>query len=83
MMILEEPPLDIIFKFPTKKAEEVDDEFSEWDDDKEGLEDKSKYWFTRDKMDKILLVHDYLESLPEIGKSSIFWIHIKSSRRLK
>ena len=61
-------PLDIILKFPTKKAEEVDDEFSEWDDDKEGLEDKSKYWFTRDKMDKILLVHDYLESLPEIGK---------------
>ena len=31
-------------------------------------EDKSKYWFTRDKMDKIIKVHDYLESLPEIGK---------------
>ena len=31
-------------------------------------EDKSKYWFTRDKMDKILKVHDYLDSLPEIGK---------------
>ena len=31
-------------------------------------EDKSKYWFTRDKMDKILTVHNYLESLPEIGK---------------
>ena len=30
--------------------------------------DKSKYWFTRDKMDKILKVHDYLDSLPEIGK---------------
>ena len=24
--------------------------------------------FTRDKMDKILKVHDYLDSLPEIGK---------------
>ena len=34
----------------------------------ENKEDKSKYWFTRDKMDKILKVHDYLDSLPEIGK---------------
>ena len=31
-------------------------------------EDKAKYWFTRDKMDKILKVHEYLDSLPEIGK---------------
>ena len=31
-------------------------------------EDKEKYWFTRDKMDKIIQVHDYLDSLPEIGK---------------
>ena len=31
-------------------------------------EDKAKYWFTRDKMDKIIKVHDYLDSLPEIGK---------------
>ena len=30
--------------------------------------DKAKYWFTRDKMDKIINVHDYLESLPEVGK---------------
>ncbi len=40
----------------------------EWDEDNESEEDKSKYWFTRDKMDKILKVHDYLDSLPEIGK---------------
>ena len=60
-------PLNIILKFPTKKTEN-DDEFSEWDEDNEINEDKSKYWFTRDKMDKILKVHDYLDSLPEIGK---------------
>ena len=41
--------------------------FLEWDEDSKD-EDKSKYWFTRDKMDKILKVHDYLDSLPEIGK---------------
>ena len=62
-------PLDVIIKFPTKKIEEKDDdEFSEWDEDVKNEEDKAKYWFTRDKMDKILKVHDYLHSLPEIGK---------------
>ena len=62
-------PLNIIIKFPTKQTEEKDDdEFSEWDEDVENKEEKSKYWFTRDKMDKILKVHDYLDSLPEIGK---------------
>ena len=62
-------PLNVIIKFPTKQIEEKDDdEFSEWDEDIESKEDKSKYWFTRDKMDKILKVHDYLDSLPEIGK---------------
>ncbi len=62
-------PLNIIIKFPTKQIDESkDDEFSEWDEDNENTEDKAKYWFTRDKMDKILKVHDYLDSLPEIGK---------------
>jgi predicted RND superfamily exporter protein len=62
-------PLNVIIKFPTKQNQEKDDdEFSEWDEDNESKEDKSKYWFTRDKMDKILKVHDYLDSLPEIGK---------------
>ena len=62
-------PLNVIIKFPIKQIEDKDDdEFSEWDEDVESKEDKSKYWFTRDKMDKILKVHDYLDSLPEIGK---------------
>ena len=62
-------PLNVIIKFPTNKTlEKEDDEFSEWDEDTKKEEDKAKYWFTRDKMDKILKVHDYLDSLPEIGK---------------
>ena len=62
-------PLDIILKFPKKNTKKKDDdEFSEWDEDTDSGEDKSKYWFTRDKMDRILKVHDYLDSLPEIGK---------------
>ncbi len=62
-------PLNVIIKFPIKKEKvEEDDEFSEWEEDNQGDENKAKYWFTRDKMDKILKVHDYLDSLPEIGK---------------
>ena len=62
-------PLNVILKFPKKQKEKTnDDEFSEWDEDTDSQEEKSKYWFTRDKMDKILQVHDYLDSLPEIGK---------------
>ena len=63
-------PLNIILKFPTR-SEEVkgeEDEFDEWEEENESNEDKAKYWFTRDKMDKILKVHNYLDSLPEIGK---------------
>ena len=63
-------PLNIILKFPKKQKKTItdEDEFDEWDDEDETNDDKAKYWFTRDKMDKIINVHDYLDSLPEIGK---------------
>ena len=62
-------PLNIILKFPVKSKEskEESDEFDEWEEE-DSDEEKAKYWFTRDKMDKIIRVHDYLESLPEVGK---------------
>ena len=60
-------PLDIILKFPKNKTlSSKDDDFSEWEENKS--EDKAKYWFTRDKMDKIIKVHDYVDSLSEVGK---------------
>ncbi len=65
-------PLNVILKFPSTltKKKEKDDEFDEWEEDNKSQEseDKAKYWFTRDKMDKIIKVHDYLDSLPEVGK---------------
>jgi len=63
-------PLNIILKFPVKSElnKKESDEFDEWEEEAETDEDKAKYWFTRDKMDKIIKVHDYLDSLPEIGK---------------
>ena len=66
--------LDVILKFPDNKEKGIkDDEFSEWEDDNQDKkEDPTKYWFTRNKIDKILKVHDYLDSLPEIGKVMSF-----------
>ena len=64
-------PLDVVIKFPVKKStkDEDDDEFAEWEEeDKKNENDKATYWFTRNKIDKILKVHDYLEAQPEIGK---------------
>jgi len=59
-------PLNVIVKFPVKeKLENTDDEFDDWEDDET---DQSKYWFTRNKIDKIIKVHDYLDSLDGVGK---------------
>lgn len=65
-------PLDIIVTFNTKPSikndksqndnDEFDDEFSENAND-----DNDYYWFTNDKLDKILKVHKYLESIEYIG----------------
>ena len=61
-------PLEIILKFPDKieaKTSE-DDEFEDWGD--EESQDIEKYWFTKDKVDKIQAVHNYLDSLTAVGK---------------
>ena len=61
-------PLEVILKFPKKEKTTIDteDEFENWgDEDKESDE---KYWFTRDKIDKISSVHNYLDNLPQVGK---------------
>ena len=62
-------PLNVILKFPSNNQEvnSEKDELDDWENETTE-EDKAKYWFTRDKMDKIIKVHDYLDSLPEIGK---------------
>ncbi len=64
-------PLEVILKFPKKdkdkeKKSAEDDEFEDWGDENDKNDDK--YWFTKDKIDKIASVHNYLDSLPEIGK---------------
>lgn len=91
-------PLEIVVKFPktenedkTKSAEpqektkstagsdELDSfasEFTETDND-------AQYWFTAQKMETILKVHDYLVSLPEVGNVSSLGTLTKVGRILK
>ena len=61
-------PLEVILKFPKKEKTKIDteDEFDNWGDEDEKSDEK--YWFTKDKIDKISSVHNYLDSLPQVGK---------------
>ena len=61
-------PLEVILKFPETKVEEdkEDDEFEDWDEEDD--QNDEKYWFTKDKIDTISNVHNYLDSLPQVGK---------------
>ncbi len=69
-------PLDIVITFKeieenninsSSKIEDEDDMDSFSDEFEEDTSDET-YWFTKTKMEKVRLVHNYLESLPEIGK---------------
>ena len=61
-------PLEVIIKFPDKEKIDLnDDEFEDdWGD--QDQQDDEKYWFTKDKIDTISKVHNYLDELPQIGK---------------
>ncbi|OUX38608.1 MAG: hypothetical protein CBE33_00460 [Candidatus Pelagibacter sp. TMED273] len=61
-------PLEIIIKFKKDKTEENSEDKDEFEDWEEENSDSSKYWFTKDKINKIENVHNYLEKMPEIGK---------------
>ena len=62
-------PLEVILKFPKKQKIDSsnEDEFDDWDNNEDNSSGE-KYWFTKDKIDKISSVHNYLDSLPQVGK---------------
>ncbi len=59
-------PLEVILKFPEKEKVDEEDEFEDWEVDDKNNEEK--YWFTKDKIDRISKVHNYLDGLPQVGK---------------
>ena len=72
-------PLEIILKFP-KQDEDVDSEEDDWGDGE--IEDNDKYWFTKDKIDKINNVHNYLENVEHVGKVLSFSSVLKVAEKL-
>ena len=70
-------PLDVIIKFKDEveekkvkvtKKDSQDDFFSDFEDEYKESENDEQYWFSQDKMKTILKVHNYLDSLEEVGK---------------
>jgi predicted RND superfamily exporter protein len=62
-------PLEIILKFGSQKEileKEENDEFDDWDDGEDKNDDR--YWFTKDKIEKIEKVHNYLNEMDVVGK---------------
>ena len=74
-------PLEIILKFKDLKNDTSNDGFlgeiktkvDNFLGEEQSSSDNEKYWFTRDKVDKIIEVHKYLENRPEIGKVLSFY----------
>ena len=75
-------PLEVILKFPDKPLSKSnqDDEFDDWNDDEN--QNVEKYWFTKDKIDKIEAVHNYLDELPAVGKVLSFSSIIQVATKL-
>ena len=71
-------PLEVILKFPKGESQETNED-DDWGDEDE---DNSKYWFTKDKIDKIDKVHNYLENLDHVGKVLSFSSILKVAESL-
>jgi predicted RND superfamily exporter protein len=61
----------------SKKNDEFE-EFSEFDE----AQNQEKYWFTSDKMARVMRIHDYLDSLPETGKVLSLATMVKIAEKL-
>ena len=68
-------PIEIVLKFNEPDEQSTEDDESSFDADLDALfgainetEEQDEIWFSPEKINRIKAVHDYLESLPEIGK---------------
>ena len=77
-------PLNVILKFNNdgiNVSNEDEDQFEDWDEEN-NEDDQSKYWFTKDKIDRIKNVHLYLENLDYVGKVLSFYSIIEIATKL-
>ena len=76
-------PLDIVINAPSNWTDEVEEE--SFDDDF-GFDDEGPsngYWWNTISLDQLEQIHDYVDSLPEIGKVLSVASGIKVARELK
>ena len=76
-------PLDVIVKFADEKKStnnNTEDDFDDWEDDEE--KNAEKYWFTKDKVEKIRKIHEYLDGLPAVGKVLSFSSILEVAKKL-
>ena len=71
-------PLEVILKCPKDEDEETDSE-NDWGDEDEN---DNKYWFTKDKINKITRVHNYLDDIDAVGKVLSFSSIIEVATKL-
>ncbi len=82
-------PLEIVVTFPEAKSQKntktinSENDLDSFMDEFEEMDNDPKYWFTAQKMQTILQIHDYLESLPEVGNVSSLATLSKVGRILK
>ncbi|MEZ7935236.1 MAG: MMPL family transporter [Sulfurospirillum sp.] len=80
-------PLEIVVKFPKAKVDVKSDTSASpidgFENEFDEMSNDAKYWFTAQKMETILKVHDYLLSLPEVGNVSSLGTLSKVGRILK
>ena len=84
-------PLEIIIKFKKNIIKDNNDEFLGsvkkkddflGEDQEKQSSNKYKYWFTKDKIDKIINIHKYLEQNPFIGKVLSFASIVEIAKNL-
>lgn len=86
-------PLDIIVDFPEQYVDNAlyqdglqmvseEDEFDALEEEFTQTENEAQYWFTSEKMAEIEKVHDYLETIPEVGKVLSLGTMLKVGRHL-
>ncbi|MCH9739218.1 MAG: MMPL family transporter, partial [Epsilonproteobacteria bacterium] len=77
-------PLDIVvtFKEEPKETSTADEEFDEFEDEFSSEENQEQYWFTKEKMDKILEIHNYLDSIDEVGNTQSLATILKLGKQL-
>lgn len=80
-------PFEIVVKFPKVVATEENQPknvtLDSFEEEFEGSKEGAQYWFTSQKMETILKVHNYLETLPEIGNVSSLGTLIQVGKIIK